>query len=332
MKMAKKVLAVLLALTLICGTFAACGGNENKEDDGKYKIGVVQLLPHEALDAATTGFMDALKEKLGEENVEFDVQYGGGEKTNCTTIVSKFISDEVDLIMANATDALAAAAEGTDTIPVVATSITDYATALGMENWTGTTGFNVTGTSDLAPLDQQAAMIKELVPDAEKIGILYCSSESNSKYQSDEITEDLIALGYKAENIKVYTFTDTNDITAVAQNAVAESDVIYIPTDNKAADNTEAINNIAEPAGVPIIAGEEGICKGCGVGTLSISYYDLGYKTGEMAYEILANGADPATMEIQTAAATTKKYVASRATALEITIPEGYEAIAEDAE
>lgn len=327
MKTAKKLLAVLLALVLICSTFAACGGNENKEDDGKYKIGVVQLLPHEALDAATTGFMDALKAKLGEENVEFDVQYGGGEKTNCTTIVSKFISDEVDLIMANATDALAAAAEGTDTIPVVATSITDYATALGMDNWTGKTGFNVTGTSDLAPLDQQAAMIKELVPTAEKVGILYCSSESNSKYQSDKITEHLIALGYKAENIKVYTFTDTNDITAVTQNAVAESDVIYIPTDNKAADNTEAINNVAEPAGVPIIAGEAGICKGCGIATLSISYYDLGYKTGEMAYEILANNANPADMEIEMAATSTKQYVAERANKLDIAIPEGYTAM-----
>lgn len=326
MKMAKKVLAVLLALTLICGTFAACGGKDTP-DDGKYKIGVVQLLPHEALDAATQGFMDVLKEKLGEDNVEFDVQYGGGEKTNCTTIVSKFISDEVDLIMANATDALAAAAEGTDTIPVVATSITDYATALGMTEWTGKTGFNVTGTSDLAPLDQQAAMIKELVPAAEKVGILYCSSESNSKYQADKITEHLVALGYKAENIKVYTFTDTNDITAVTQNAVAESDVIYIPTDNKAADNTEAINNVAEPAGVPIIAGEAGICKGCGIATLSISYYDLGKKTGEMAYEILVNGADPAEMEIEMAATSTKQYVADRATKLGVTIPEDYTAM-----
>lgn len=324
--MFKKVLAIILAAVLICGVCAGCG---TKSDDGKYKIGVVQLLPHDALDAATNGFMAALKEKLGEENVEFDVQYGGGEKTNCTTIVGNFISDDVDLIMANATDALAAAAEGTDTIPVVATSITDYATALGIKDWNGKTGFNVTGTSDLAPLDQQAAMIKELVPDAEVVGIIYCSSESNSKYQSDEITKDLVASGYKEENIKVYTFTDTNDITTVTQNAVAECDVIYIPTDNQAANNTEAINNVAEPAGVPIIAGEEGICKGCGIGTLSISYYDLGYKTGEMAYEILANGADPAEMEIEYAEATTKKYVASRATALEITVPDTYEAISE---
>ncbi len=327
--MIKKVMTTLLAMSLFCGVFAGCG--ESKQDDGKYNIGVVQLLPHVALDAATKGFQDALTEKLGAENVTFDVQMGGGEKTNCTTIVSKFISDEVDLIMANATDALAAAAEGTATIPIVATSITDYASALGITDWKETTGFNVTGTSDLAPLDQQAAMIKALVPTAKKVGILYCSSESNSKYQADKITEELVELGYAKENIKVYTFTDTNDITNVTQNAVANSDVIYIPTDNKAADNTEAINNIAAPANIPIIAGEEGICKGCGVGTLSISYYDLGYKTGEMAYEILVNGADPATMKIQTAAATTKKYVASRATAMQITIPEGYEAIDESA-
>ncbi len=327
MKTTKKILAVLLALVLIGVTFAACGGNGDN-NDGKYKIGVVQLLPHEALDAATQGFKDALTERLGAENVEFDVQLAGGEKTNCTTIVSGFVNNQVDLIMANATDALAAAAEGTATIPVVATSITDYATALGIEDWTGKTGFNVTGTSDLAPLDQQAAMIKELVPDAKKVGIIYCSSESNSKYQADKITEELVALGFNAEDITAYTFTDTNDITLVTQNAVADSDVIYIPTDNKAADNTEAINNVAEPAGVPIIAGEAGICKGCGVATLSISYYDLGYKTGEMAAEILLNGTNPADMEIEMAATSTKQYVADRAAELGLTIPEGYEELA----
>lgn len=323
--MFKKVLAIILAAVLLCGVFAGCG---SKKEDGKYKIGVVQLLPHDALDAATKGFQDALKEKLGDK-VEFDVQYGGGEKTNCTNIVSNFISDKVDLIMANATDALAAAAEGTDTIPIVATSITDYATALGMKDWDGTTGFNVTGTSDLTPSDKQAAIIKELVPDAKKVGIIYCSNESNSKYQADEMKKELIKLGFAEGDITFYTFTDTNDINAVAQTAVDESDVIYIPTDNTAANNTKAIDNIAEPAGIPIIAGEEGICKGCGVATLSISYYDLGYKTGEMAYDILVNGSDPATMKIQTADATTKRYVESRAAKLNITIPDGYEKIEE---
>ncbi len=332
MKNAKRLLAVLMAVVLVITVFAGCSGNADADKDAeakKYVIGICQLLPHVALDKATEGFQDALTEKLGEENVEFDIQYGGGEKTNCTTIVSKFISDDVDLIMANATDALAAAAEGTDTIPIVATSITDYGTALGIDNWTGATGFNVTGTSDLAPLDQQAAMIKELVPNAEKVGIIYCSSESNSKYQSDKITEHLVDLGYKEENIKNYTFTDTSDITAVTQAAVAESDVIYIPTDNKAADNTEAINNVAEPAGVPIIAGESGICSGCGIASFSIEYYDIGYRAGEMAYEILVNEKDPGTMDVEYAAEITKLYVPARADKLGITIPDGYTAIEE---
>lgn len=324
--MLKKIIALVMSMALLTMVFAGCSAKDTSSDgaDKKFKIGVVQLLPHEALDAATEGFQDALKEKLGAENVEFDVQYGGGEKTNCTTIVSKFVSDKVDLIMANATDALAAAAEGTDSIPIVATSITDYGTALGIKDWNGKSGFNVTGTSDLAPLDQQAAMIKELVPSAKKVGIIYCSSESNSKYQADKITEYLVKDGYEEDNIKTYKFTDTNDITAVTQKAVAESEVIYIPTDNKAADNTEAINNVAEPAGIPIIAGEAGICKGCGIATLSISYYDLGFKTGEMAARILAEGADPAEMEIEMAATSTKQYVADRANKLGITIPDSY--------
>ena len=320
----KKLLAVILAAAMLL-TCSACGDTNNA--DGTYKIGICQLLPHVALDKATEGFQKALTEKLGDK-VSFDVQYGGGEKTNCTTIVSKFVSDEVDLIMGNATDALAAAAEATDTIPIVATSITDYATALGMDSWTGTTGINVTGTSDLAPLDKQAEMIVELFPNAEKVGILYCSGESNSKFQADKITEYLKTLGVK--NVKVYTFVDTNDISTVAQTAVSESDVIYIPTDNKAADNTEAINNIAEPAKVPIIAGEAGICSGCGIATLSIDYYDIGYRAGEMAYEILVNGKDPATMEIETAKESEKQYVASRAQSIGVTIPDGYTAMAEE--
>lgn len=325
MKNAKRILALAMAVVLVCVTFVGCA--EKKEDDGKYKIGICQLLPHAALDKATEGFKAALTEKLGADKVEFDTQMGGGDKTNCTTIVSKFVSDDVDLIMANATDALAAAAEATDSIPIVATSITDYGTALGMKDWTGTTGFNVTGTSDLAPLDQQAAMIKELVPSAKKVGILYCSSEANSKFQATEVTASLVELGYAEADIKSYTFVDTNDVTAVTQQAVQECDVIYIPTDNKAADNTEAINNVAEPAGVPIIAGESGICSGCGIATLSIDYYDIGYQAGEMAYEILVNGADPATMKIESASETKNLCVPERAKTLGITIPEGYEAI-----
>lgn len=318
-KTIKRIVALCLTAVLVAGVFAGCSTQTKK-----YKVGICQLVQHEALDAATQGFKDALTEKLGAENVEFDEQNAGGDSATCATITNQFVANGVDLIMANATPALQAAMAATTEIPIVATSITDYATALEITDWTGKTGINVTGTSDLAPLADQAAMIKELCPDAKTVAILYCSAEANSKYQADVITKELTALGLES---KVYTCADTNEIASITTQACQECDAIYIPTDNTIASATAAVNEIAEPAGVPIIAGEEGICKGCGVGTLSISYYSIGQKAGEMAAEILLNGANPAEMEIQYAADLTKKYVAERATALGITIPEDYEAI-----
>ena len=187
----KKIISAALALMLMAFCFTGC----KTEKKDTYVVGICQLAQHDALDAATNGFMKALKDKLGDK-VRFDLQNASGEATNCTTICSKFVSDKVDLIMANATGALSAAAQATDTIPIVATSITDYATALDIKDWNGTTGFNVTGTADLAPLEQQAAMIKELVPNAKMVGILYCSSEPNSKFQSTAMQEKLKALGF----------------------------------------------------------------------------------------------------------------------------------------
>ena len=319
MKM-KKVLALATAFAMTA-SMAACGGGA---DDGKYEIGICQLTQHVALDAATQGFMDTLTEKLGEENVEFDLQNASGESSTCSSIINQFVSSNVDLILANATPALQAAAAGTGDIPILGTSVTDYATALEIDNWTGVTGKNISGSSDLAPLADQAAMLNELFPDAKNVGIVYCSSEPNSKYQAEVITDALEAMEYKCTE---YTFTDSNDIAAVVTNAIATSDVLYIPTDNKAADNAELINNICEPAGVPIIAGEEGICAGCGVATLSIDYYEIGQKAGEMAYEILVNGADVSKMPVETADAVTKKYDADRCAKLNIEVPEGYVAI-----
>ena len=291
-----------------------------------YNIGICQLVQHEALDAATQGFKDALTEKLGADNVKFDEQNASGDSANCTTIVSGFVSTGVDLILANATAPLQAAAQATADIPVLGTSVTDYATALDISDWTGTVGNNISGTSDLAPLDQQAAMIQELFPDAKTVGLLYCSAEPNSVYQCDVIEGYLNEMGIETAR---YAFTDTNDVTSVTQTAAAASDVIYIPTDNTAASNTEAIANVVIPEQVPVVAGEEGICKGCGVATLSISYYDLGYKTGEMAAEILADGADVSTMPVEFAPNVTKKYNAANCEALGITPPDGYEAIAD---
>ena len=304
---------------------AASTADSTAAADGKvYNIGICQLVQHEALDAATQGFKDALVEKLGEGSVKFDEQNASGDSANCATIVNGFVSTGVDLLLANATAPLQAAAQATADIPVLGTSITDYATALDISDGTGTVGNNISGTSDLAPLDQQAAMIQELFPDAKSVGLLYCSAEPNSVYQCDVIEGYLTEEGY---TVARYAFTDTNDVTSVAQTAADNSDVIYIPTDNTAASNTEAIANVVIPAKVPVVAGEEGICSGCGVATLSISYYDLGYATGEMAAKILADGADVSAMPVEFAPNVTKKYNAANCEALGITQPSDYVAI-----
>lgn len=333
MKM-KKVMALIMAI-MMTGSLIACGSLAQQAaeettanasvQEQVYQVGICQLVQHEALDAATLGFTEALKEALGDQ-VVIEEQNASNDQATCATIINQFVASDVDLIMANATPALQAAIAATDTIPIVATSITDYATALEISDWTGTTGMNVTGTADLAPLEEQAAMILELVPEAKKVAILYCSAEPNSKYQSDIVTGELQNLGIEVEE---FTFADSNDVMLVTEAAAAAADVIYVPTDNTVASNTEMINSVAEDAGVPIIAGEEGICKGCGIATLSIDYYSIGYRAGEMAADILANGADPAAMEIDFAKELTKKAMASRCEALGIAVPEGYELIEE---
>ncbi len=311
----KKLLAILIAVLL-------CAGMTTVAEE-TYTVGICQLVQHPALDAATQGFQDALAEKLPGA-VTFDVQNASGDSNTCSTIVNGFVADGVDLIMANATPALQAAVAATGDIPILGTSVTDYATALDIGDWSGATGMNVSGTSDLAPLDQQAAMLNELFPDAKVVGLLYCSAEPNSKYQVDVITGYLADMGYECVE---YTFADSNDVASVTQSACDGCDVIYIPTDNTAASCTEAIRNVVEPAAKPVIAGEEGICKGCGVATLSISYYDLGYATGEMASEVLANGADVATMDVRFAPNVTKEYNAELCALLGVTVPEDYAAI-----
>lgn len=334
MKRFIKIAALALSVALAASALASCGGSSNSGSDSTtkaensadktYKIGICQLVQHDALDAATKGFKDYLTEKLGDK-VEFDEQNAAGEATNCSTIVSKFVSDKVDLILANASAPLKAASQATETIPIVGTSVTDYADQLEIKDWTGKTGFNVTGTSDLAPLDKQADMIKELCPNAKTVGILFCSSEANSKFQSTEIQKSLTKLGFTC---KEYTFVDTNDVQSVTQKAADDCDVIFAPTDNTVASNGEAVYNILEPAKKPLIAGEEGICKACGVATLSISYYDIGKKSGEMAYDILVNGKNPGDMNIEYAKDLTKEYIPERAKTFGITVPSDYKAIA----
>lgn len=327
MKFSKKLVSLITATTLIFSLTACGNSGDNKSDNGEkvYRIGICQLVEHNALDAATQGFKDALKEKLG-DNVEFDLQNAQGEETNCSTIATGFVSSKVDLIMANATAALQAASAATNEIPIVATSITDYATALNADDWSGKSNSNITGTSDLPPIDEQEDMILELIPDVKKVGIIYCSSEPNSIFQARKLEDAL-----KEDNIefKEYTAADSNEIQSVTTTAAGECDVIYTPTDNTMASSVETLKNILIPADIPMIAGEEGICE-AGVATLSISYYSLGLATGKMAYEVLVNGKDPGTMEIEYADATNKRYHKENCEALKIEVPEDYEPIAVD--
>ena len=316
--MKKQVLAVLLSASVAGSMFGMSVSAEEKS----FTVGICQLVQHDALDAATQGFKDALTEEFGDA-VTFDEQNAQGDSNTCSTIVNSFVSNGVDLILANATPALQAAAAATSEIPVLGTSVTEYGVALALDDFDGTVGGNISGTSDLAPLDEQAAMLHELFPDAEKIGLLYCSAEANSQYQVDTVKAALEELGYTCE---YYAFSDSNDLSAVATTASSESDVIYVPTDNTVASNTEIVNNICQPAGVPVIAGEEGICAGCGVATLSISYYDLGVGTGKMAARVL-NGEDISEMAVEYAPNFTKKYNAQLCEALGVTIPEDYVAI-----
>lgn len=316
----KKIAAVAALLVLVCGLVFATGESET---GAKYTVGICQLVQHPALDAATQGFIDVLTAEFGDD-IKIENQNASGEISNISTIINGYVSKNVDLIMANATAPVTTAAAATSTIPILGTSVTDYATALEIDDWTGTVGTNVSGTSDLAPLDKQAEMILEIFPDTKTVGLLYCSAEANSVYQVTNVAAYLADLGVET---KYFAFTDTNDVASVTLKATEYADVIYIPTDNTAASNTEAIANIVVPAGVPVIAGEEGICSGCGVATLSISYYDLGTATGEMAVAILRDGADISQMPIAYAPQVTKKYNASIAEALGVTIPEGYEAI-----
>jgi len=339
--MMKKLLALTMAALLTLSLIACGGGNQdagNNQNTGDtqtdtdkdkddsptetYLVGISQYVTHPALDAATEGFQDALNDLLPGQ-VKFEYQNAAEDIPTCATIATALVGMDVDLIMANATPALQAAAAATSDIPILGTSVTEYGVAFKIDNFSGTVGGNVSGTSDLAPLDQQAAMIQEWCPDAKTVGLLYCSNEDNSQYQVDTVQSYLEELGYTCTQ---YAFSDSNDIQAVCQTAVDNSDVLYIPTDNSAASNTGIINNICQ-GNIPVFAGEEGICAGCGVATLSISYHDIGYRTGEMAAKILTGEADISTMPIEYAPQFTKKYNPVTCEALGLTAPAGYVAI-----
>ena len=318
--MKKKLLSAALAATMAL-TLAACGGEGQSADDTDgYTIGICEQMEHVSLSEATQGFMDGLTELLGADKVVFREQNAGGEQTNCTTIMNGFLAEGVDLILANATWPLQAAASATADTPILGTSVTDYAVALGLEDFDGTVGGNISGTSDLVDLEAQAAIISELFPDAGTVGLLYCSGEPNSVYQIETVRGYLEPLGYACE---IFAFTDVNDLASVTQAACDASDVIYIPTDNTVATNVESVANVVLPAGVPVVGGDPGICSGCGVATIATDYYELGRLTAEMAAQVLTGEADISSMPVQYGAME-KIYDPENCELLGISIPEGY--------
>ena len=355
----KKILAMVMAMTMGL-SLVACGGNsaadsttepaaedstqtedtdaveeeeaevpkEEQEETPSaggegYTVGICQLVQHDALDAATQGFKDALTEELGEAESE-DEQNAQNDSNTCSTIINGFVSSGVDLILANATPALQAAQAGTNEIPILGTSVTEYGVALGIDNFDGTVGGNISDTPDLAPLEDQAAMLQELFPDAKNVGLVYCTAEANSQYQVDTVQSALEGLGYTCTQ---YGFSDSNDLSSVVTTASDNNDVLYIPTDNTAASNTSIVDNICRPKKIPVVVGEEGICAGCGVATLSISYYDLGVGTGKMAAKILKGEANISEMPIEYAPQFTKKYNPVICEDLGITVPDDYVAM-----
>lgn len=314
----KKLLAIVLCAALFTLCFAGCGST----DDGKYTVGICQLVTHDALDAATDGFKEALIEELGEDNIEFIEQNAAGSADTCVTIVNDFVSKKVDLMLANATPALQAAFNATEEIPILGTSVTEYGVALKIDDFSGVTGMNVSGTSDLAPLNEQAQMVIDLVPNAKTVGLLYCSAEANSAYQVKVVREYLEGKGL---TVKDFKFADSADVAQVATAAASACDALYIPTDNVAASCATTINGVVAPKKVPIITGEAGICQGCGIATLSIDYNQLGRVTGKMAAKILKGETKIEEMAIEYDNAPVKKYNKALCEELGIKIPEGYE-------
>lgn len=328
----KGISSVGIALAITGCTVGGTAGTATSTDtttkaSDQYTVGILQLVQHPALDAATKGFKEVLTEEFG-DNVTFDEQNAAGDTATANTIAASLVGENCDLILANATAALQAVSSATSDIPVLGTAVTDYGAALSISDYQSgkPIGTNVSGTSDGISYEAQVELFDELVPNAKNVGILYCSAEPNSVVQAEEMNKQLTKAGY---TVSEFAFSDSNDIASVTQTACQDSDVIYIPTDNTAASCTEAINNVAEPAGVPIIAGEEGIASGCGIATLSISYYELGRQTGEMAVKILKGESKVSEMSVESQTELTKEYVKSRCDKLGIKVPDTYTAIEE---
>ena len=295
----KKIISLLLALTMVL-CLCACGAKEEApapaadaaEAAESYTVGICQLMEHESLDKATNGFIDALTAELeaAGKAVEIDTQVAG-EANLCTTVINTFTAKKVDLIMANATPALLAAANATTDIPVLGTSVTDYADTFG-----GNIPANVSGTSDAVPFDEQAKMMIESLGlvKGDVVGVLYCTNESNSLIQYNAVKELFEAEGIVVE---AYTFSETTELQALTTAMAAEVKAVYVPSDNTVAQNDSIVGTICTEAGVPVYTSYGGaVCYA----SLSIDYYELGAETGKMAAQILLGEKSPADIEIAT--------------------------------
>ena len=252
------------------------------EGDGTvYKIGVIQLTEHAALDAANDGFVAALNDSGIQ--YEIDQQNAQNDQSACQTIASKLVADGDDLILAIATPAAQAAAAETTEIPIIGTAITDFADA-GLVNDTAAPGTNVTGTSDLTPVKEQIDLLKKLLPEAKTVGILYCSAESNSEFQAELAKSACDEAGLAYE---IFTVASSNEIQTVVESMVGKVDVIYAPTDNTIAAGMSTVAMVANDNNLPTICGEVGMVEAGGLATYGIDYYQLGYLAGQQAVAIL---------------------------------------------
>jgi len=330
----KKTIALLLAGVIAlsasaCSATSTTAASSNASaasqaastaDQKKFKIGIVQLVEHPALDAAYKGFVDGLAKEgyVDGKNITLDYENAQGEQPNCQTIASKLVNDKSDLILAIATPAAQAVANTTKDIPVLVTAVTDPADAKLVAS-NKAPGGNVSGTSDLTPVDEQMKLLKQLIPTAKKVAMLYCSSETNSKFQVEIAKKSAAALGLETVDA---TVSNSNEIQQVVQSLVGKVDAIYAPTDNMIAAGMATVSMVAQPAKLPIIVGESGMVKNGGLATYGINYYNLGLLTAKQAVKILRDGAKPADMPIEYSTncdLTLNKDVAAK---INVTIPQ----------
>lgn len=318
--MKKKLLLVFsLILILVVAALPLAGCQDGGSD--VIKIGIVQLVEHPALDASYEGFVQALADAgyVDGEKISIDYQNGQGEQANCQTIATQFKNSKMDLVLAIATSAAQAAANVIDDIPILITAVTDPEDAMLVDS-NESPGGNLTGTSDLTPVREQMELLKQLVPEAATVAILYTSSETNSVFQANlakAAAEDLGLVVVES------TISSSNEIQQVVESVIDSCDAIYIPTDNTFASAMANVTMVTEQAGMPVIVGEENMVYGGGLATVGINYYNLGYQTGEMAVRIIKDGADPAEMPIEYQADVAISINTDMAETLGITIPDG---------